>query len=144
MQCGGVAVSGGDNRALLTAVFDGLAEGDPGPFYAALADDIVWRVPGSSSWSGEYRGVADLRERLFIPLRARLGTVRSVVDRIVVEGDHAAVEFHGNNETVDGQRYDNRYVFMIRLAGGRMVEVVEYMDTALADRVLGDFQAAAT
>ena len=135
MQYGGGAMS--DRRALLTTIFNGLAAGDGRAFQAALSEDIVWRVPGSSGWSGEYRGVADIRERLLVPLRARLGTIRSIADRIVVDGDHAAVEFHGDNQTVGGQRYDNRYVFMFRFAGDRIVEINEYMDTALAERVLG-------
>lgn len=126
-----------DNRALLTAVFEGLAEGDGRAFNAALADEAVWHVTGSNAWSGTWRGKADIRERLLKPLTARVGVVRSIPDRIIVDGDWAAVQFHGDNQTLDGERYDNRYVFILRLEGGSIVEITEYMDTELVSRVLG-------
>jgi len=131
-----------DNRALLTAIFEGLAEGDGRAFNAALADEAVWHVTGSNVWSGAYRGKADIRERLLKPLVARVGVVRSIADRILVDGDWAAVQFHGDNRTLDGQRYDNRYVFILRLDQGRIVEITEYMDTELVSRVLGPRAAA--
>ena len=38
---------------------------------------------------------------------------------------------------MDGDRYDNRYVFILRFEAGLIVEVTEYMDTEMAMRVLG-------
>lgn len=133
-----------DNRALLAAVFDGLAQGDGRAFNAALADEAVWHVTGSNVWSGAYRGKADIRERLLKPLVARVGVVRSIADRILVDGDWAAVQFHGDNQTLEGERYDNRYVFILRLEQGRIVEITEYMDTELVSRVLGPRAEAAS
>lgn len=143
MQYGGGPMSA-DNRALLAAVFDGLAQGDGRAFNAALADEAVWNVIGSNVWSGAYRGKAEIRERLLKPLVARVGVVRSIADRIIVDGDWAAVQFHGDNQTLDGERYDNRYVFILRLEEGRIVEITEYMDTELVSRVLGPRAEAAS
>ena len=125
------------NRATLTAVFDGLAQRDGTLFWEALAEDAVWTGPGDNDWSGPFRGKAAIRDQLIRPLRARIGSPRSIPDRIIVDGDWAAVQFHGDNETVDGLRYDNRYVFVIRFEAGRIVEIAEYMDTELVTRVLG-------
>lgn len=127
----------GDIRGTLTTVFAALADGDGRPFHEVLAADVVWTVPGSGSWSGTYRGREAIRTDLLRPLGARLGLIRSFADRILVDGDWAAVQFHGDNETVDGRRYDNRYVFMLRFEADRIVEIVEYMDTELAHRILG-------
>ena len=137
MQYGGASVSTEANRATLVAVFAGLAGRDGARFWEALSDDAVWTGPGDNDWAGPWRGKAEIREQLIRPLRARIGSPRSIADQIIVDGDWAAVQFHGDNETVDGERYDNRYVFILRFRDGLIVEVTEYMDTEMAMRVLG-------
>jgi len=42
----------------------------------------------------------------------------------------------GEVKTVRGEDYDNNYCFVIRMKDGKMVELREYMDTALAEAVL--------
>ncbi len=125
------------NRATLTAIFDGLAQRDGTLVWEALAEDAVWTGPGDNDWAGPFRGKAAIRDQLIRPLRARIGSPRSIPDRIIVDGDWAAVQFHGDNETEDGLRYDNRYVFILRFRDGLIVEITEYMDTEMAMRVLG-------
>ena len=56
---------------------------------------------------------------------------------IVAEGDHVVVEAQGKARTKSGQDYNNTYCFVYRLAGGKIVEGHEYMDTELVTRVLG-------
>lgn len=125
------------NRATLATIFEGLSNRDGAAFWDALADDAVWVAMGENSWSGTYRGKAEIRQNLIGPLRARIGAPRNVVDRIIVDGDWAAVQFRGDNQTAEGERYDNRYVFILRLRDGLIVEIAEYMDTELTTRVLG-------
>jgi hypothetical protein len=36
-----------------------------------MADDFVWRIIGTTAWSGEYVGKADVCERLLGPLYAQ-------------------------------------------------------------------------
>jgi uncharacterized protein len=38
--------------------------------------------------------------------------------------------------TKNGKPYNNEYCYVIRLAGGQMRELTEYLDTALVERVL--------
>ena len=56
---------------------------------------------------------------------------------VLADGDHVVVLARGHADTVDGKVYANDYCFVFKLAGGRIVEVREYMDTKLADAVLG-------
>lgn len=69
MQYGGGPVSA-DNRALLAAIFDGLAEGDGRAFVEAMAEDFTWTMIGSTDWSGVYHGKAAVRGELLRPLMA--------------------------------------------------------------------------
>lgn len=141
MQYGGGAVSG-DNRALLTAIFEGLAVGDGRAFVDAMDEDFTWIMIGSTDWSGVYRGKAAVRGELLRPLMARFRSYRNTARRFIVEGDWAAVQCTGDAETVDGKRYDNSYCWLVRFRDGRMIELTEYMDTELVRAALGPYRRA--
>lgn len=127
-----------DNKQLLQRIFAGLADGDAKPFVDAMAEDLAWTIAGASSWSRTYAGKAAVLAELFPLLRARLAPpIRTVAQRIFAEGDIVVVEARGRNTTRAGTAYENSYCFVFRLAGGRLTAVTEYMDMALAERVLG-------
>ena len=44
---------------------------------------------------------------------------------------------NGSAETLQGVSYTNHYCIVIRVAEGQIREVVEYLDTALVDKVFG-------
>jgi hypothetical protein len=126
-----------ENKALVQSIFEARSRRDPAPFIAAMADDFVWRITGSTAWSGEYIGKAEVRERLLKPLYAQFSAPTSITaTRILADGDHVAVECKGDATTIAGERYANTYCFVIRLADGKLKELTEYMDTALVARVL--------
>jgi len=126
-----------ENKAFVQNIMEARSRRDPAPFIAAMADDFVWRIIGSTAWSGEYVGKADVRERLIKPLYAQFAAPSSITPtRILADGDHVVVECHGDATTVSGERYANTYCFVIRIAGGQLREMTEYMDTALVERVL--------
>jgi len=126
-----------DNKALIQHIMEARSRRDPGPFIAAMADDFVWRIIGSTPWSGEYVGKADVRERLLQPLHAQfVAPTRMSTTRILVDGDYVVVQCEGDATTVSGARYANTYCFVIRMAAGQLRELTEYMDTALVERVL--------
>jgi uncharacterized protein len=126
-----------DNRSLIERIMEARSRRDPAPFIAAMADDFVWRISGSSAWSGEYVGKADVCERLLKPLYTQFVAPTSLTPtRILADGDHVVVQCHGDAATVSGERYTNTYCFVIRIQDGQLREMTEYMDTALAERVL--------
>ena len=126
-----------ENKALIQSIFEARSRRDPAPFIAAMADDFVWRITGTTAWSGDYVGKTDVRERLFKPLYAQFtAPTRITPTRILADGDHVVVECHGDATTVSGERYANTYCMVMRLADGQLRELTEYMDTALVERVL--------
>ena len=79
-----------------------------------------------------------MRSELLAPLNARLAPpIRIAAQRIVAEDDLVVVEARGHNTTRAGEAYNNEYCFVFRLAAGKLAAVTEYMDMALAERVLG-------
>jgi ketosteroid isomerase-like protein len=126
-----------ENKALIQTILEARSRRDPAPFIAAMADDFVWRITGSTAWSGEYVGKAQVRERLLKPLHAQFISPTSLTaSRILADGDYVVAECKGDATTTSGERYANTYCFVMRLADGKLKELTEYMDTALVERVL--------
>jgi len=126
-----------DNKQLMRQIFDGLARGDARLFLDSLDETTVWRMIGTSAWSGVYTGKTAIRRDLLTPLFAQFADQYvNVADTIIAEGDTVVVECRGKVATKTGQRYDNTYCWVCRLAGGKIVSLTEYMDTQLVATAL--------
>ena len=128
-----------ENKKLMQHIFGELAQGNSRPLVENMADDFQWTVAGSSKWSGAFRGRDAVLNQLLAPLRAQIeGRIKTVPLRFIAEDDHVVVEARGNNTTKAGNPYNNSYCFVVRLAGGKLAEITEYMDTELVSSVLAD------
>lgn len=125
------------NRQLMQAIFDELAKGNGKPFVDAMADDFCWILPGQTAWSRRYEGKQAVREELFRPLFAQFeGQYTNRAINIIADGDKVAVECRGKVTTKKGKPYNNTYCYVCRLEGGKLKELVEYMDTQMMDATL--------
>jgi len=125
------------NKQTMQAIFAALEHGDSRPFVDAMADDFCWAFPGEGVWSGRYEGKRVVREQLFKPLFAQFATTyTNRALRFVAEDDIVVVECRGAVQTVRGEAYNNTYCYVCRFDGGLLRELTEYMDSALAERVL--------
>jgi hypothetical protein len=122
----------------MQAVFEALANGNGQPFVEAMRDDFSWTISGQGPWARTWQGKSAVRADLFRPLFAQFATTyRNTARRIIAEGDIVVVECKGDVETKAGNRYDNDYCYVCQFADdGKLVALTEYMDTALAERVL--------
>lgn len=129
-----------ENKKLMQEIFAGLTQGNPRPFVTAMADDFSWTVTGTTRWSKTYAGKQAVLTELFGILQSRVaGQIRITAERFIADGDFVVVEAHGsNNTTTAGKPYNNRYCFVFRLAGGKLKEVTEYLDTELVTAALGE------
>jgi uncharacterized protein len=126
-----------DNKRTMAAVFAELERGNPAPFRDLLAEDCVWTMIGTTSWSGTYRGKSAILTRLLQPLRTQFADqYRNAASRIVAEGDVVVIECRGQVTTKAGTPYHNTYCWVCRMEGGLVKELTEYMDTELVARVL--------
>jgi ketosteroid isomerase-like protein len=126
-----------ENKELMRGVFDALAEGDGRPFVEALADDVRWRIIGSTDWSGTWEGKQNVQAKLLDPLFAQFATrYRNRAIRLIAEDDHVVIECRGDVTTKSGHPYRNTYCYVCRLEGGRVRELTEYCDTELLTRAL--------
>jgi ketosteroid isomerase-like protein len=126
-----------ENKQLIQQIFDQFSAGDSRPFVERLADDVTWTVMGHTRWSKTYRGkeavLNDLLGQLSLQLADRY---RSTAERIIAEGEFVVVQARGQATTKAGVPYNNEYCFIIRLSGGWIKEVTEYLDTELVTSAL--------
>jgi len=126
-----------DNKALVQKIMEARAQGHHEPFRAAMAENFVWRIIGTTAWSGAYNGKAEVIERLLRPLYAQFAAPSRITPtRILADEDYVIVQCNGDATTLSGQRYANTYCLVIRVDNGMLQELTEYMDTALVERVL--------
>jgi len=123
-----------DNKAIVAEAFDGLARADAAAFINSMAEDFTWIIEGQSRFSRRYAGKDAVLNELVPALFANFaGDYLTTAEEIIAEGDRVVVLAHGQVKTVRGEDYNNSYCFVIRMRAGRMVELREYMDTALAE-----------
>jgi ketosteroid isomerase-like protein len=127
-----------DNKNLVRSFYRAGDAGDLETAMAFLSDEITWTNIGSTDFSGTFVGKEDLATKLLGPVFSRLKAgIKTTVDLMVAEGDYVVVLDRGIAETIDGKPYNNRYCHVFRIENGEIVEVTEFFDTALTQRVLG-------
>ncbi|MGZ5195538.1 MAG: nuclear transport factor 2 family protein [Ramlibacter sp.] len=125
------------NKQLLETIFAGLATGNSKAFVESLADDFCWTLTGTTKWSGTYSGKEAVMRELMRPLFVNFETrYTNTAQRFIAEGDWVVVECRGNVTTRRGQPYNNQYCWVCRVEGGKLKEVIEYMDTELVATAL--------
>lgn len=123
-----------DEKKTVQQWFDCIARNDGEGMFALFADDVVYDLKGTTPVSGTYRGKQSIAEDFFIPWRRQIdGDLIVTVDELIGEGDRVVALGRGKAQTVFGMSYDNDYAFVFRVRQGKIVEVIEYLDTALVE-----------
>jgi ketosteroid isomerase-like protein len=126
-----------ENKQLVKHIFEQLAQGDTVPMIQAMSDDFRWVLPGTWSWSGRWEPKSVVLEKFLQPLMAQFqDDYRSAADLILADEDRVVVLARSSVTTKRGEPYHQNYCYIFRVAGGRLTEVVEYLDSALVEKLL--------
>jgi ketosteroid isomerase-like protein len=109
------------NAALTRRVFAAFGR-DPKAISAAMSRDVVWRVPGNTMMSGEYRGRRDVVEFLRRTGLETAGTYRSSL-RDVLANDDWAIAIYRAYGTRNGIELDVDQALVIRCEDGLWKEI---------------------
>ena len=109
------------NAALVRRVFAAFGK-DAMAITAALARDVVWRVPGDTVMSGEYRGRRDVMAFLSRTGVETGGTYRSRLDTVFAD-DEWAVAIYRATGNRNGFDLDVDQALVIRMADGLIQDV---------------------
>ena len=133
-------MSSAENKQLMQEIFARVAIGDGSLFVEHLADDVVMRVSGQYSWSRTFTGKQSVLRDLFGVVRERTtGPRKTIPLRFIADGEHVVVEARGEMTSQAGLPYNNEYCLIYRLRDRKIVEITEYQDSTLCERVLGPF-----
>ena len=113
-------------------IFRNLEAGDGGAFFVHVADDVDWIVEGTHPLAGHYHSKADFLAHTFEKLARVLPQGAQLhLEHALVSGDWAIVELHSLATAKNGLRFDNRYCWLCRFSGNKIVEVRADLDSAL-------------
>jgi len=133
-------MSAQENKRLMQEIYARVAAGAGSMFVEHLADDVVQHVTGQYSWSQTFTGKESVLRELYGQVRSVIQPpIRSVASNFIAEGDCVVVQARGDMTNKQGVRYENDYCLIYRLRDGKIVEITEYLDSILCERVLGKF-----
>lgn len=119
------------NAALVRRVFAAFGK-DAMAVSAAFTRDIVWRVPGETVMSGEYRGRRDVVEFLRRTGLETGGTYKSHLHTVLADDDWAVAIYRATGKR-NGFELDVEQALVIRFADGLWQDVTAVpLDSAFA------------
>jgi uncharacterized protein len=104
-------------------VFDAFRGGDPRVLFEVIAEDAVWRVPGTVQVAREYRGRAEIFGLFRDTRRLTDGTYLSELRWALADGDRAVAVYRATGRRL-GRELDIDQVLLIGLRDGRWHEVL--------------------
>ena len=120
------------NRETIRQIFDAWQNGT-GAITDVFATDMVWRIEGHSLASKEYRNSREFIDGVLAPFGDRFAAgepFRPVrVRSLHADGDSVVVIWDGRGVANDGQPYENSYAWIMRLAGGKVVDGTAFYDS---------------
>lgn len=118
-------------------LFQPLVAGDSMAFFTDSVDDnVVWTIANPSNktciLSGKYDGKMPTAMALsqLSPYFTAENPARTSVEKIFVSGDHATVFVNTSGTSSSGHKLHDRAAWVVRIAGGKIVECDSFADTA--------------
>lgn len=127
------------SKQLIEDAFAAWARGE-GSVFDVLADDATWTITGTSAIAKTYTSRLQFMTETLGVMGSRLAEpIRVTVERVIGDGDTVAVVWRGHAMANDGKPYDNHYCWVMRVADGKVVDVLAWFDsptlTNLIERV---------
>ena len=127
-----------ENKELVRGFFADIGKGDVQGALGRMAEDLRFTLIGTTKLSGVFTSRKEFVDRIMAPLGAQLeGPITITPENIIAEGDCVAVQSRGKATTRAGDAYNNTYCQVFHIAGGKIKEVTEYLDTELVTRAFG-------
>ena len=132
-----------ENRAAVRAAFDAWIAGTA-PITDLFAPAMTWRIEGRSVVASQSSSTRQFVDEVLAPFGARFSQgerFRPVDIRATYcDGDTVIVLWDGHGVANDGVPYDNSYVWIMRLDGGKVVEASAFFDSIAFDDLWGRVQ----
>jgi len=121
-----------ENKQLIQDILRDLSNGNYETFFESMSDDMKWTWMGSDNLSKTFNGKKEVVNELWGSVKTSIvQPFKFIIDRIIAEGDYVVIEGIGQNMTVEGKFYNNKYCWVCHIKDKKLKEVHEYMDTEL-------------
>lgn len=128
------------NKALMQEIFEQIDRGESSLFYERMADQASMTITGRYSWAQTIKGKERIARDLYGYVHSLLSKRgRTHAYHYLADGDWVVVEAYGDMVTKTGDAYQNHYCLFYKLQDGMIVEMKEYQDSALCERLLGPY-----
>jgi len=131
------------NKALMQEIFAQIDRGESSLFYERMADQATMTITGRYSWAQTFEGKERIARDLYGYVHSLLSKRgRTHAYHYLADGDWVVVEAYGDMVTKAGDAYQNHYCLFYRLQDGMIVEMKEYQDSMLCERLLGPYPSS--
>lgn len=127
------------NKQTMIAIFEKIAVGDGSLFIEHLADDVRMIITGQYSWSQTLQGKEAVLGLYAYVRSVTQGGLHTHAYNFIADGDTVVVEAKGAMTAIGGEAYHNDYCLIYKLKNNKIIEIKEYQDSNLCERVLGPF-----
>ena len=114
------------NKAL-----DMLSKGDFENFETLLAENMYFKMSGNTSLSGEAFSKNEFLETVGNVMALLDGPIKLNVKKVIDGGDWVVSIADGEATTLLGEPYNNEYCHVWKVKDGLIVELREFLDTAM-------------
>lgn len=127
-----------DPKAVVVRFFETLGTGNFAAIGEFFDDDSVWQVNDVARGLPAQRGRKAIIDDFLQPIREGLfepGDPKVEIRRLLSEGSFVVAETTARGELRNGNHYENQYVFVIEVDGGKVRHLREYMDSDYAHSI---------
>ena len=129
------------NREIVTNFYKSIVEGDMNLYSSLIHDDVQLCMPFVEGvLSGTYFGKARLVQEIFPTVVSRLDVENFTFCKnfkiMSADENCVATIFEADGLTIDGERYDQIYAHFFKFKDDKIIQLIEFNDSGLADRVL--------
>ncbi len=128
------------NKQIARAFMNALSTGDVEAMSGIISQDIEAVATGTSVLSANRNYDAVLEAVAGLKQATKDGIAIEILS-LTEEDGRVVCEWKGSSELVTGTPYNNEYVFIFQIEDGKVRRMTEYMDTKLADEVMGPILA---
>jgi uncharacterized protein len=121
-----------DKIDFVRGIWEAFARGDMKTVFAAMPEDVIWRLPQG----GQIRGKASILHLA----RSSAGMLKGYsteIRRIYCDGDTVIIEMTNRATTPAGKPYANDYCFFFVIEDGKIRHISEYTDQLKIKEVIG-------
>lgn len=133
-----------NNVELIRGAYDAFAKGDVGTVLGLLSPEIRWTEAEGFPYAGTFVGPKAVLENVFMRLGTEWEGFAAVPNEFIDGGDSVVAlgKYSGTYKST-GKSFQADFAHVWKMADGKAVKFVQYVDTALVQRALETSAATA-